>query len=217
MMIVLVAFKPQLFYLFWPAVLLWVISNRRWRVFLGFMTGILTALFISIFANPAAISQYITAFLTNPPADWATPTIGSYLRLIFGIDKFWLQFIPITLGLAWFGYVWLKQNKTWTWTQIMPSLAFASIITSPYAWTYDQVILVPAVLWAFVLFNRLASRNLVIWLWIGFLGITVLNLGLHRFYDELWFGWHALAILAWYCLVMRVTRNNEKTLNPSTA
>jgi hypothetical protein len=144
MAICLIALKPQLFFLFWPALLMWVIKFRRWRVIAGLTISAAAIILIPMIFNPNVLSQYFLALSNYPPTDWATHTIGGYLRLLLGVEKFWLQFIPPALGLVWFLFYWRKHQSDWSWTKAIPDLVLVSILTAPYAWTYDQVILVPA-------------------------------------------------------------------------
>ena len=208
----LITLKPQLFYLFWPAWLLWSIQNRRWTS-LAAGVGVTLAITLPALAlNPAVVGQYLQAVLYNTPSDWATPTLGGYLRLVFGIEKFWLQFVPPVFGLIWFSIYWLRHRRTWNWLKQTPLLLLVSILTAPYAWSYDQVILLPAVL---LICLRLANA------WSGalpggwrawqalllsgsFFAINLLNLFLHRSLDEFWFGWLAPVLLLWYWLGLRL-------------
>jgi hypothetical protein len=209
---VLIALKPQLLYLFWPAMLLWILHTRAWKFLIGGAAGFLSALLVSLAFNPELIHQYYLALTTYPPTDWATPTLGGYLRLLFGIDQFWLQFIPPIFGLVWLGIFWQKSKQNWRWQQQIPALLWVSILTTPYAWTYDQVILLPAILLAVAQIHQKIPRKFSFLLWAGYGGINFLDLILHRYYDEFWFGWLAPALLLWYIAALRIgSYYEEKT------
>jgi hypothetical protein len=51
--LVLIAIKPQRFYLFWAALLLWVIDWRRWIVLFGAATATVVTTAIPLILNPA--------------------------------------------------------------------------------------------------------------------------------------------------------------------
>ena len=212
MFAVLIALKPQLYYLFWPIMLVWTLTFRRWRVLLGGLMMSVAAILIPLVFNPSLLDQYLYAVQHYPPTDWATPTLGGYLRLVFGIDNFWLQFVPALLGLAWTGYYWQKHRKDWRWLEATPILLLISILTAPYAWTYDQVILVPAILSAGVILSRHYLNRQTLILWGVYTAISLLDLFLHRFLDEYWFGWLAPAWLTWYIIVRySVSRKRQET------
>src|SRR5262249_52311159 len=148
--LLLPAVKPQLVYLFGLAVLIWAVDRRRWRILLGGSLALLAAVGIAMLANPEVLSQYRYA-LANPPSGNVTPTFGALLRLAFGEDQTWLQFVPTAIGLIWFPFYWLRHRKTWTWEAQAPMLLLVSFLTTSYgAWVFDLVILVVPMLQAAV-------------------------------------------------------------------
>lgn len=213
--LLLISLKPQLFFLFWPAVLLWIIMNRAWRIALGALGGLGLAFLAAVIMNPPVVMEYLNALMNYPPTDWATPTLGGYLRLFIGIDTFWLQFVPMGIGLAWFLSYWKKHYQNWDWHKAVPALLFISILTTPYGWTYDQVILLPAVLLAGITLLSIPKTNLVIFLWGLYLFLNGLDLFLHRYYDEFWFLWVAPSFAIWFLLIT-YTANRKLQSQPST-
>jgi hypothetical protein len=134
-------------------------------------------------------------------SDWANPTIGAYLRFFwFGLDKFWIQFVPSALAAMWFCIYWVRHRGAWDWKMEMPVILLVSLVTAPYAWTYDQVVLIPvivqSVIWMAVDWKRWSA-----WIFaIVFLALSMLDLFLHTRFDEFWFIWLAPATLIWYLL-----------------
>ncbi len=144
--LLLPAIKPQLVYLFGLAVLLWAVDRRRWRVLLGGALTALAALGIAAAFNPHVLEQYRYA-LANPPSVNVTPTIGAMLRLAFGAEHTWLQFLPTVVGMIWLPFFWLKHRRMWSWGEQAPILLFASFLTTAYgAWVFDLVVLLLPVL-----------------------------------------------------------------------
>ena len=201
--IVLIGLKPQLVYLFWPAILFWILQKKDWKMAGGGITGLMGALLIASIWNPGVTFDYVNALRIYPPADWATPTLGGYLRLIFGTDNFTLQFAAPVIGFIWFLYYWQRNKKVWKWEKFLPVILFASILTTPYAWTYDQVVLLPAVLLIGILIEPKRKDNISIIIWISYLGINLLDLFLHRYFSDFWFGWLAPAYLIWFLVAYR--------------
>jgi len=138
--------KPQILYLFWIALLFWIIENRNWKF--GFKILIVNLLFLSIplIFNHQVYNQYFIATSSQSFAYyWATPTIGTFLRFFWG-DKHWLQLIPSIAGLVWFAIYWIKNRHRWEWKQEIPLLIIISLLTTFYCWEHDYIlILIPLV------------------------------------------------------------------------
>ncbi len=197
----LVSLKPQVVLLFWLAVLFWVIQKHKWMVLISAASCVVILSLLAFLFNPAIFSQYAYLLQSYGISEWANPTIGAYLRFFwFGLDNFWLQYLPALIGAVWFLYYWIRHRKAWDWMNAMPILMLASILTSPYAWTYDQVVLAPAVIQA-VAWVATAWRRILSWIVaIAYLALNLLNLILHRRLDDFWFIWFAPAVVILYIL-----------------
>lgn len=197
----LASFKPQLVLLFWLALLIWVIQQRRWKILLSVIIAILFLAMVTILFNPLVFQQYFTMLHSYGISEWANPTIGTYLRYFwFGLDVFWPQFLPTLVGVVWFLYYWMRHYKSWNWLNELPVILLASVLTSPYAWTYDQVILIPAIIQATVWIAVDWKRNATIIIVISYLALNLLNLLLHTKLDEFWFIWLTPALLILYLI-----------------
>jgi hypothetical protein len=199
---VLIAIKPQLVYLFWLALLLWSIDRRRWAVLAGAALTALVALVPPLVCNPAVLWQYGDALLHHPPAQWISPTLGSMLRLAFGPEKFWLQFLPPLVGLLWFVPHWVRYHRNWDWLEQMPWLLLVSFLTASYgAWPYDLVVLLVPVIGAAARVVHCGKREWVLIAAVYYLGFDGLALAMNllRFSAE-WFIWMTPALLAGYFL-----------------
>ncbi len=197
-----VAFKPQLILLFWLVLLLWLIQERRGLIFISAIITIFSLTMLAFGVNPHIIQQYISMLQTYQISDWATPTIGSYIRYFWlGTDNFWVQFIPSLAGGVWMIYHWYKHHTTWNWLNELPKVLLVSLLTSPYSWTYDLVILLPAILLAVVWITSDWKRWSTLLLVVIFLVINALDLLLHMKLDEFWFIWMVPALFIWFLLV----------------
>jgi hypothetical protein len=147
---VVIAIKPALLYLFWLALLAWAIDRRRWSVLVGGITAAVVATAVPLAFNPAMLSQYIATMTHQAPIDYATPTLGMLLRLMLGIDHAWLQFLPSVGGALWFAWYWHRHRATWRWDQQLGLILLVSIVTTSYGWSFDQVVILPALIQAVV-------------------------------------------------------------------
>ncbi len=140
----LLMIKPHYTYLFWPAALLWALRARRPRLIFGWLGALIVASIPPVVLAPHVYADYFAA-ATTPPLDWATATLGAWLRFFFGLQHRWLQFLPALVGGLGF-LVWLsRRGLNWRWRDVAASLLLASAVTAAYGWSYDQVVLLPAV------------------------------------------------------------------------
>jgi hypothetical protein len=196
----LLGIKPHLAYLFWPALLLWCLHTRRWRVLLGGAGAGLAALGVALWFDPDVLAQYAQALSTRPPAQYRSPTLGTLLRLAVGAGSFRLQFLALLPGLAWFVPYWLRHRRDWSWLQRLPLMLLVSLLTAAYgAWPFDLVLLLPAVLQpaaALARSGRPLSRALACAACAAINGLALVLVV--REAEYLWFIWMTPALLLAY-------------------
>jgi hypothetical protein len=211
----IVAIKPQSIYIFWIALLFWVIQQRRWWILVSFALTILLLTLVAMVFNPYIINQYIVMMQTGYLPELATPTIGSYLRFFWlGTDKFWLQFIAPIFGGLWFLFYWYKHHDSWSWLISIPIILLVSQVTAPYTYTYDQVILIPAIILACIWLVKDWKRWSTLFFIGVFLLINILDLVLHMKLSDFWFIWMAPALLIWFLLIQRQYNDSKDSGTP---
>jgi hypothetical protein len=147
----LLGIKPQDTYLFLLALLFWIIYKKRWRVLLGAGCATLLITAIPLLYNPDIFFQYYTEILSHSYLyDWETPTLGYWLRSLLGKEEHFLQYLPAIVGTAWFVYYWYRNYVKWEWAEQVPVLIFISLMTTPYVWVNDYVLLLVAIIQASV-------------------------------------------------------------------
>jgi len=206
--LVLVSIKPQLLFVFWIAVIFWIIQQRRWKVLIGAVVSVSILMLITMLFNLQVISQYLVMLQTNAVSVWASPTIGMYLRRFWlGTENFWPQFLPPVIASLCFLLCWLKFHDSWNWLRSLPVLLLVTMITSPYTWTYDLVILLPVIIQGSVWLVEYGKRLSTYLLAGFFLLISILDLALHTRLNDFWFIWVAPMMLVWYLLVYKQRSN----------
>ena len=214
----LTAIKPHVVYLFWLALLLWVIREKRWHLLLGFgLTGLVASAIALIF-NSQVVAQYIPTIITGSPLPYATPTIGSILRLLFGIERHWLQFVPSLVGIVWLAFYWHRHRDSWQWLHAMPLLLLVSLVTTFFGWQMDQIALLPVVMQSGVAICR-DPRRLVFCpgalIYLAANGLALLlNL---TDTDSFWYFWMAPALLVSYLTLSRGASRTRGTLRSRVA
>jgi hypothetical protein len=134
------------------------------------------------------------------------------LRVFFGLERGWLQFVPLLVGLLGLG-LWLwRRSGPWRWQDTTPPLLLASALTTPYVWSYDQVVLLPVVvdLVARLRFAPLAWRVIILGAFAASqLGLWVLN----RYYvSDIFYVWHVPVLTVIYWLAVRHGRGERMPL-----
>lgn len=197
----LLAIKPHILFVFAIAVLFWCIKFRRWSIILSAFIVLGTATLLAWLVNPSVFQQYIYATTHYPPEEWATPTMGSVLRIIFGIEHFWLQFVPTMFGIVWIIYYWTKHHTAWDWHVQAPLLTLVSVCTSAYGWTYDQpVFILPIV----SIFASIFSKPLNGAAWVIIISYASINaLDYMLRIPQIWLWWLAPLLLVWYLVSNR--------------
>jgi hypothetical protein len=197
---VFITIKPQVTYLFFIALLFWVISYKKWSVIISFIFGITILSAIAFLWDHQIFYQYIQCILNNTPAGWATPTIGTYLRLLFNPTEFLISFVSLALGTVWLVYYWIRKRYSWQWKKEIPIIVFISVITSAYIWTYDMVVLLIPVIMALIWQLYENKKWISILLSIIYVTINVVYLRLHLIMEDSKFIWFAPVLFAWYLI-----------------
>lgn len=193
----LLAVKPHLAYLVWVAILMDAVIRREVRVVIGGAAAGVAAVLIAMAFDPAILSQYADAMANRPPSQWVSPTLGTLLRMAFGVTLFKLQFVPMIAGLAWFAWHWKRNAATWNWTEQLPLLLLVSFVTSPYgAWPFDMVLLLPAVV-KLIGLRRPAILAALVAINLACLAMNAMKTGSFPFI------WVSPAVLVLYVIAMR--------------
>jgi len=205
----LIAVKPHLMYLFWIAVLFWTLRQRRWQVAFGGILAIATTAAIPAIIDPEIYSQFIDMYRfpgRTTPFELPAPSLGSLLTLYVPHGNTPIQFLPPMVGVLWFLWHWQRHKTDWRWSEQLPLMILVSLTLSAYAWTYDLVVLLPAVFHGVTILdsqNRRWQNNPIVLLYLGinatyFVSKLIIT-------TDIFYFWLAPAFLATY-LTLRADR-----------
>jgi len=144
-----VAIKPHLLYLFWLALLFWLCREGHWRIMLGALMAFLIFALVPLYFDRNIYGQYFELYTLKgilQPFDQATPTLRNIFPLLLGRSERWLQGLPTLFGIAWLLYYWRRHRTQWHWSEELPLVLLVSVTTSFFAWTYDYVVFIPALI-----------------------------------------------------------------------
>ncbi len=200
----LVAIKPHLAYVFWLTLLAWILAKRRWQVAVGALIAAIAETLIPMTFVGGIFGHYVQLYSTTAspvPLSWATPTLSSALVLLFGIENLWVRFIPSVVTVIWCIFYWRKEGSKWDWKEQMPLLLLVSQATTMFAWTFDQALLLPAVIQGTVWYIRGRPSNMARVALLAFALINLAHLLLvcdFLISNALWLFWTAPALLLVY-------------------
>lgn len=195
----LIAIKPQVLYLFWIFLLLWVWQERRWQILAGGAIAFLISSVLVSLINPAVYAHYWTAVTTSSgPLIWETPTWGEALRKLVPGHQVWLEFVPTVMGGLAGLWLWQRWGEGFAWQDHLNSILLLSAVTTSFGWTFDMVILLPVAISILIWFAAAPARN---WWWLcGLIIIQVVLVAQLRaevsYFVTLWMP-ATLALLYW--------------------
>jgi len=139
----LTAIKPHLLYLIYLVVALEALRWRRFREPLGFLSGLLILGGIPLLWRASLWEDYLGA-LQAMPVYFQTPTLGS---LLHGLDtaSTWLRFLPTVVTGVIAAFLLARRQPSVVSEQELLLLSALSLLTSPYGWVFDQILLMPLV------------------------------------------------------------------------
>ena len=198
----LASIKPHLLYLLWIAVLLWLWRDRKWQVATGFAVAFAVLAAVPLFLDGQIYSRYLNLMSDRAvilPMDWLNPTIGMAVNELFGSNTMWLRWGPSVCGTIWLAYYWQKNAIHWDWSKELPLILLVSIVTTPYSWTFDYVVLLPALIQGVVWLSGLKICPPTLWVSAIYLtSCAILLFGKIFVRNDFWYFWLAPTLLVLY-------------------
>jgi hypothetical protein len=201
----LCALKPNLFLPFGVALLAWILLSRSFKILAGAAVAMAASCALLYAIDPMAWSQYAEMMRTSGIEKQFIPCLGVALRLWLRPQMTGLQYLPAALGCAWaLAYFWARRN-VWKWMDHGSLLMLVSVLAAPYAWLYDAVVLIPALLHgAYLTRSRVLLASLA--LGSALIEIALLSGILKPAVFDRWSLLAAPAWLAWYLMATRNVR-----------
>lgn len=193
--------KPHIFGLLWPILALWMFTRKKWSLLGGMAAAFLIANSIALAFDPSIFQHYREMLQQQAIQYEFIPALSGMLRLLFFRRFFWMQFLPAVLGLLWSFWYYRKNQRTWDWRQHGPALLVVSILTTPYSWITDEVVLLPAILQGAIWLSRakLKVRSQLVILLLVLLDLIMLLIlkaqvppgtGIYFWSSLVWFSWY---------------------------
>ena len=141
------AMKPHLFLLLWPVILIECIRRKEWRVLAAFGGVLAAASAIPLFFDIHIWTHYLAAIRGEHIDQQYLANLSFLLRFMVPGHPVWVQALPSALGMGFLcRYYWRRRN-VWDWRVDGAALLLISTMVSPYSWPFDQLLLIPAIIY----------------------------------------------------------------------
>lgn len=147
--LVAAALKPHLIFLVLVDFVIVEARRRRWTMLGSFAAGVAVACIVPVFVEPAIYSHFLGSDGSATFA-WFTPTLGAWLEHLAGFESVVLQLTPTALAVGAAALVALTRPLDATRNHEdgrLMLLVVASLLTAPYLWSYDFMLLLPVGVW----------------------------------------------------------------------
>jgi len=142
----LCALKPHLFLAFGVVLLAWIVLHQAWKILLGGIAALAVSSALAWLIEPTAWHDYSHMMRTYGIEFEFIPCWSVVLRLWTRPHLNAIQYILPAIGCTWaLGYFW-KHRRAWDWLSHGSLLMVVSLLCAPYAWLFDQAVIIPALL-----------------------------------------------------------------------
>jgi glycosyl transferase family 87 len=197
--------KPHIFALLWPILAIWIITRKKWGLLGGAAAALLVATSIALAFDSQILQHYRAMMHDQAIQNEFIPALSGMIRVLFFRRFLWVQLVPLGLGFAWSAWYFSAHRQSWDWRVHGPAVLVVCLLTTPYAWMTDEVVLLPAILQAVLWLQReklkIYSQLVVLcFVLLNFLLLLILqakvppSTGIYFWSSLVWFAgyWYAL-------------------------
>jgi hypothetical protein len=193
--------KPHIFILVWLILAVWIVARKKWMLLGAISAALLLAILIAIAFDPAIFQHYREMLHQQAIQNEFIPALSGMIRVLFFRRLFWVQFVPMALGLLWSLWYYSRNREMWSWLTHGPALLIVSLLTTPYSWMTDEVVLLPAILQSVLWLKRarLKARSQLLIVLFALLDLLLLLIvraqippatGIYFWSSLVWFSWY---------------------------
>ncbi|HEV2463655.1 MAG TPA: glycosyltransferase family 87 protein [Acidobacteriaceae bacterium] len=193
--LLLMAFKPHLFLVFWAVLLVDCLYRRKFRILAGGVTALCCATAISLCFDLHVWQHYLAIIFGYHYSQDFLPTPSELFRVLIDANAFWLLFVPSVVGVFWGLWYYSRRKQIWDWRSHGMLLMLVTIFVSPYSFFTDEVVLLPSIFFVMALSNRRKYSGWIL------LAINTAALSVVAFIGNLispWYIWTSAAWLLWF-------------------
>jgi hypothetical protein len=193
--------KPHIFALLWLILAVWIVDRKKWSLLGGVVAPLLLALALAVAFDPLIFQHYREMLQQQAIQHEFIPALSGLIRALFFRRFFWVQFVPTGLGLLWSVWYYARNRQSWVWRRHGLSILVVSVLTTPYSWMTDEVVLLPAILQSALWLNqaKLKVRSQLVIVLFVLLDLLLLlivraqippSTGIYFWSSLVWFSWY---------------------------
>lgn len=141
----LMTIKPHLFLLIWIILVLDSIRRKNVAYLAGLASSLAASSALVTLQTPTVWRDYWSLIRGSSLADVYLPTLPTLLRFSINVRWAWLALLPSAFAAVWAVGYYRRHRSGWSWLRHGSLIMLVAIITSPYGWFSDQVVLLPAI------------------------------------------------------------------------
>jgi len=153
MLLSLTLLKPHLLYLVYLYIFVASLKNKTWLTLAGLACGFAVMALPALLLESNIWSYYLNATASAPPIYWKTPTVGSMLQGLLDYHKVWVRMLPTIITSVLALGLWFKSGALEFSSKQILILIPISLLTSPYGWIFDQMLMLPLLAFIFAKLN----------------------------------------------------------------
>jgi len=185
--------KPHLLLPLVVVLAVWIVFTRSYRIAAGAAAAVAASFAITWLIDHSAFADY-TALMRSPAVvQEFVPCLSDSLRFLINKQAVWLQYLPDAIACVWGLIYFWRRRQTWNWNVDGNLLVLVSLFAAPYAFLYDQSLLMPAILYGAY---HTRKRGLLVALVCILAAVGAQTL--HFRITSAYFLWTAPAWFAWY-------------------
>ena len=194
------ALKPHLFLAFAIVLLLWVVSRKAYRIAAGFGGALAASSALVLCLDRRVWFQYAQLSHANNILNVFIPTLSDCFRLLIDRKAAWPIFLPAAVSCVWAIWYFRTRRDRWDWMDQGLLVLLVSVACAPYAFFYDEAVLLPAFLVG--IYRAVDNRRSLVPL--GLISMAALvETGAEVPITSPFYLWTPLAWLGWYLYANR--------------
>jgi hypothetical protein len=207
--------KPHLVYLVLLLIFVWVIRHRHWKVFLGMLAGVLLSVILISLILPGWFTSYVQLITRFPYRQVDTTTLGAFMAYQFNTKIF--NYVGVFLLPLVFPLQHSLDRRDWLTTLNLALLI--SLPLSPYGFSFDEILLIPAIIQIIFWVIRKEVPNFAsVLISLMVVLIYTVSFSIWRFVETLPYHmglWQPLALCVIYCFTWIVREKYIGKLQPA--
>jgi hypothetical protein len=140
--------KPHVCLIAMLVILLWAFLTRHHRLWLSFVASVAVLVLISWALNTHIFELYARLVREIIGYRETYPNLAGALMTATGRREW--GFLPFVIGFSYEMYRLIRGPATWKWREEVPRVLLVSLVTSYYSYSYDEVMVLPALMAAYL-------------------------------------------------------------------